>query len=171
MNILGNTSEIHGVFPRVTWWQTHERACEIFHLYFENFLDAFSTPYAKQKEAEALELFIQGSSYQTIATNLMLFDVFKSTKMFSNNYIFYQTHSVYPPTPVSAGRGWTSCQIFKKDRGARQDLNFERGVAGKEGDNFFQEGLQFLQKNKLKSEIFRACVRYFLSKFYFFTKW
>ena len=57
-----------------------KHACETFHLHFENFLDVFSTSYAKQKEAEALGLFIQGSSCQTIATNLMLLDVFKSIK-------------------------------------------------------------------------------------------
>ena len=86
MNFLGNTSEMWGDSPTVpirpsfTRWQAHERACETFHLLFENFLDALSTSYAKRKEAEALGLFIQGSSCQTIATNLMLLDVFKSIK-------------------------------------------------------------------------------------------
>ena len=86
MNILGNTSEMYGDSPTIpicpsrTRWQAHERACETFHLHFENFLDALSTSYAKQKEAEALGLFIQGSSCQTTATNLMLLDVFKSIK-------------------------------------------------------------------------------------------
>ena len=86
MNILGNTSEMYGdsptvpICPSVTRWQAHKRACETFHLHFENFLDALSTSYVKQKEAEALGLFIEGSSCQTIATNLMLLDVFKSIK-------------------------------------------------------------------------------------------
>ena len=35
--------------------------------------------------------------------------------------------------------------------GAWQDLNFEMEVAGKEGGNFLQGGLQFYKKNKLKS--------------------
>ena len=86
MNILGNTSEMYGdsptipICPSLTRWQAHERACETFHLHFENFLDALSTSYATRKEAEALGLFIQGSSCQTIATNLMHLDVFKSIK-------------------------------------------------------------------------------------------
>ena len=81
-NILGNTSEMYGdshtvpICSSTTQWQVHERPCETFHLHFENFLDAISTSYAKQKEAEAPGLFIQGSSCQTIATNLMLLDVF-----------------------------------------------------------------------------------------------
>ena len=41
-------------------------------------------------------------------------------------------------------------------KGAWQDLNFQRGLAGKEGSNFFQGGLQFLQKKQLKSEIFNG---------------
>ena len=86
MNILGNASEMSGdsptvpICPTVTRWQAHKRACETFHFHFENFHDALSTSYATRKEAEALGLFIQGSSCQTIATNLMLLDVFKSTK-------------------------------------------------------------------------------------------
>ena len=94
MNILGNTSEMYGdsptvpICPSFTRWQAHERAWETFHLHFENFLDVLSTSHAKQKEAEALGLFIQGSSCQTIATNLMLLDVFKSIKPLS---LFFQT--------------------------------------------------------------------------------
>ena len=42
----------------------------------------------KQKEAQALGLFIQSSSCQTIATNLMLLDVFKSVKPLT---LFFQT--------------------------------------------------------------------------------
>ena len=43
----------------------------------------------------------------------------------------------------------------KKEGGAWQDLNFESGVAGKEGSNFFQGGRSFYKKkDKLKSEIF-----------------
>ena len=68
INILGNTSEMYGdsptvpICPSVTRWQAHKRACETFHLHFENFLDALSTSYATRKEAKALGLFIQGSS-------------------------------------------------------------------------------------------------------------
>ena len=69
------------ICPTATRWQAHEHACETFHLHFQNFLDALSTSYAKRKEAEALGLFIQGSSCQTIPTNLMLLDVFKSIKL------------------------------------------------------------------------------------------
>ena len=72
----------------ITWWQAHKRAFETFHLNFENFLDTLSTSYVKRKEAEALGLFIQGSSCQTIATNLMLLDVFKSKKPL---ILFFQT--------------------------------------------------------------------------------
>ena len=45
MNILGNTIEMYrdsptvSICPSVTRWQAHERACETFHLHFENFLD------------------------------------------------------------------------------------------------------------------------------------
>ena len=54
---------------------------QAFHLHFENFFDALSTSYVKQKEAELLGLFIQGSSCQTIlSANLMLLDIFKSIK-------------------------------------------------------------------------------------------
>ena len=94
MNILGNATEMYGdsptvpICPSVTQWQAHERACERFHLHFENFLDVLSTSYAKRKEAEALGLFIQGSSCQTIATNLMLLDVFKSIKLL---ILFFET--------------------------------------------------------------------------------
>ena len=65
----------------VTEWLAHKCACETFHIGFENFLDALATSYAKRKEAKALGLFIQGSSCQTIATNLMLLDAFKSIKL------------------------------------------------------------------------------------------
>ena len=48
MNILGNTSEMYvcptvPICSSVTRWQAHDRACETFHLHFENFLDAPST--------------------------------------------------------------------------------------------------------------------------------
>ena len=61
-------------------------------------------------------------------------------------------HSVHPPPPFLLG-GLNLLPNFHKG-GAWQDLNFETGVAGKEGRNFFQEGLQFYKKNKLKSAIF-----------------
>ena len=68
------------ICPSITQWQAHEHACETFHLHFENFLDALSISNAKRKGLEALGIFIQGSSCQTIITNLMLLDVFKSIK-------------------------------------------------------------------------------------------
>ena len=74
--------------PALLDGEAHKHACETFHLHSENFLDALSTSYAKQKEAEALGLFIQGSSCQTIAKNLMLLDVFKSKKPLT---LFLQT--------------------------------------------------------------------------------
>ena len=86
MNVLGNNSEMYGnsptfpLCPSVTRWQAHEHAIETLQLHFQNFLDALSTSQAKQKEAEALGLFIQDPSCQIIATNLMLLDIFKSIK-------------------------------------------------------------------------------------------
>ena len=76
MNILGNNSEMYGnsttfpLCPSVTRWQCYSMTLQ---LHFENFLDALSTSQAKQKEAEALGLFIQGPSCQII-------DIFKSIK-------------------------------------------------------------------------------------------
>ena len=55
-------------------------------------------------------------------------------------------------SPLSAG-GLNLLLNFQKG-GPWQDLNFESGVAGKEGGNFFQGELQFYKKNYLKSEIF-----------------
>ena len=56
-----------------------------------------------------------------------------------------------PPLPLSAGGGGgggggTPSQFFKKEGEAGQDLSFQRRVAGKEGGDFFQGGLQFLDK-------------------------
>ena len=68
----------------------HICACKSFHLHFGNFLDALSTSYAKQKEAEPLGLFIQDSSCQTIATNLMVLDIFKYIKWL---ILFFQMSS------------------------------------------------------------------------------
>ena len=65
----------------VTQWQADKRACETFDIHFENVLGVFATSYALWKESEALGLFIQGSSCQAIAANLMLLDVFKSVKL------------------------------------------------------------------------------------------
>ena len=64
MNISGDTSEMMVIAlpsqyaPALLRWQAHERACETFHLHFENFLDALSTSYVKRKEAGALGLLI-----------------------------------------------------------------------------------------------------------------
>ena len=62
-------------------------------------------------------------------------------------YIFHSFHWGYIvcTSPLSAGGGVEPPTKFSK-RGAWQSLSFERGVAGKKGGNFFQGGLQFLQK-------------------------
>ena len=57
-----------------------------------------------------------------------------------------------PLALLSAGGGGTSYQIFKK--GGLTGPKLWEGVAGKEGGNFFHGGLPFLQKSKLKPEIF-----------------
>ena len=48
-------------------------------------------------------------------------------------------------TSLSVRRGVESPTKFSK-RGAGQDLDFLRGIAGKERGDLFQEGLQFLHK-------------------------
>ena len=53
-----------------------------------------------------------------------------------------KSHSVDTPTFC---RGVESPTKFSK-RGGLTDLNFYRGIAGKEGDDFFQGGFQFLHK-------------------------
>ena len=55
-------------------------------------------------------------------------------------------HSVQPP--FSAG-GVNLLPNFQKG-GAWQDLHFDGGVTGKEGSNFFQGRLHFLQKKCTK---------------------
>ena len=63
-------------------------------------------------------------------------------------------------SPLSAGGGGGEGGLnllpnFQKGRGAWQDLNFEKEVAGKDGCDVFQgEGWNFYIKNNLKSEIF-----------------
>ena len=70
-------------------------------------------------------------------------------------------HSVHPPPPFCWGRGGgggrTSYQSFKKKRGGGglKDLNFERGVAGKEGGNLESKGSIFTKK-QLKLEVFNG---------------
>ena len=62
---------------------------------------------------------------------------------------------VYTRPPHFLLGGWTYYQIFKKGgEGTWQDLNFERGVAGKERATFFRGGCNFYKNNKLKSAIF-----------------
>ena len=59
------------------------------------------------------------------------------------------SHSVHPPPPPFLLGGLNLQPNFEKGR-PLQDLNFEKGVAGKEGGNFFQgEGLQFKKKSKI----------------------
>ena len=52
-----------------------------------------------------------------------------------------------PTSPLSSGGELNLLPNFQKG-GGLTDLNFERWVAGKEGGNFFQEGLQFYKKKK-----------------------
>ena len=59
--------------------------------------------------------------------------------------IYLYLHSVHPP--LSAG-GLNLLQNFQKRGRAWQDLNFYRGVGGKEGVAIFSK------KDKLKSDIF-----------------
>ena len=71
-------------------------------------------------------------------------------------------HSVHPLSAVGGGGGGRGVEPPTKfsKRGAWHDLNFYRGVAGKEGGDFFQvgggrgTGCNCHIKNKLKSEIF-----------------
>ena len=63
-------------------------------------------------------------------------------------------HSVHP-LPLSAGGGVESPTKYSKRGGGLVESQFLEGVAGKEGDDFFQgKGCSFYIKNKLKSEIF-----------------
>ena len=61
------------------------------------------------------------------------------------------SHSVHPP--LSDGGRVEPPTKFSK-RGGLTGPQLLEGVAGKEGGEFFQGGLQFSHKNKLKSEIF-----------------
>ena len=58
-----------------------------------------------------------------------------------NNVLVYT-----PPHPLSAGGGFEPPTNFSKRGGARQDLNIERGFAGKQWGNFFQGGCNFYKK-------------------------
>ena len=69
--------------------------------------------------------------------------------MFSVISILNNVHIVHPPPNplphLSARGGWTSYQIFKKG-GLDRASHFEKGVAGKEGRNFFQGFAIFTKK-------------------------
>ena len=131
MNILGNTSEIHGVFPRVTWWQAHERACEIFHLYFENFLDAFSTPYAKQKgswSTRAVYSRLILSNHCNKFDALWCFQIYKTVNfIFSNNYIFTRHPVCTHPPPFLLGGVEPPAKFSKRIEGLDRTLNLRGG--------------------------------------------
>ena len=59
-----------------------------------------------------------------------------------------------PPLPsLSAGRVEPPTKFSKRGGGLGRTSTLRRGC-WKRGGKFFQGGLQFLQKNKLKSEIF-----------------
>ena len=60
-------------------------------------------------------------------------------------------HSGHPPLSAGGG-GLASNQIFKK--GGLDRTSTFRGGCWERGGDFFQEGLQFSDKNKVKSEIF-----------------
>ena len=62
--------------------------------------------------------------------------------------------SVHPPLCDEGLNLLPNFQKVGEGGGGLTDLNFERRVTGKEGGNFFQGWMQYLQKNKLKSEIF-----------------
>ena len=59
--------------------------------------------------------------------------------------------NIYCALPILSvgGWGWVEPPTKFQKRGAWQDLNFERGVAGNEGGNFFQEWWEgnFYKKN------------------------
>ena len=63
-------------------------------------------------------------------------------------------HSMHPPPSLFFCWGELNLQPNFQKGGVWQDRNFKRGVAGKEGSDFFQGGCNFHIKNKLKSEIF-----------------
>ena len=71
-----------------------------------------------------------------------------------------QCHSVHPPPLSGEGGdgGWGGVEpltkFSKKGWGGLTGSQFLEGVAEKEGVTFFPGGLQFLPKNKLKSEMF-----------------
>ena len=62
----------------------------------------------------------------------------------------------YCAPPVSAGGGGLNLLPNFQKGGAKQDFNFESGVAGKKRVTFFIGGCNFYKKNKLKSEIFNG---------------
>ena len=80
----------------------------------------------------------------------------------TNIFDIFNRSSIVAPL-FSAG-GLNVQPNFQKERLDRTSTL--RWGCWKRGSNFFQGGLQFLQKNKLKSEIFKGCVRYiFASSF------
>ena len=86
MSILENLADIYSddtdvpVFPSVTCWTAHKRNCLRFFKGYRPFLHALTVCYNERREAEGLGLFIQATSQQTIATILMLLEVFNCIK-------------------------------------------------------------------------------------------
>ena len=82
MSFLEKSTDIYGddpivpVCPSVARWTAHERACQTFFKGYRHFLHALAVCYNERKEAEALGLFVQATSQETIATVLMLMEVF-----------------------------------------------------------------------------------------------
>ena len=58
--------------------------------------------------------------------------------------MFATLNSVHPALSAGGARVEPPTKFSK--RGAWKDFNFYRGVAGKEGGDFFQAGLQFSHK-------------------------
>ena len=73
------------------------------------------------------------------------------------------SYIVCTPPPFLQGGGVEPPTKFKEKWGLAGPQLLEGGLLGK------REGVQ-LSHNKLKSEIFKVCVRYLLSNFYFFIK-
>ena len=63
-------------------------------------------------------------------------------------------HCYIVGTPPPFLQGWVEPPTKFSKRGGLAGTQLLEGVAGKEGGDFFQGGLQFSHKNKLKSEIF-----------------
>ena len=86
MSFFENSAGIYGddtvvpVCPSMIRWTAYKRACLTFFKGLRNFLHALSVSYNETREPEASGLFMQATSEQTIATILMLLEVFNCIK-------------------------------------------------------------------------------------------